>query len=70
MEHTTRNEVLLLGRLSVAPEPRELPSGDEITTFRLVVDRPPGHHPARLRRGGAARGLPGFRQAGKGLLQA
>jgi single-strand DNA-binding protein len=41
MEHTTRNEVLLLGRLSVAPEPRELPSGDEITTFRLVVDRPP-----------------------------
>jgi single-strand DNA-binding protein len=41
MEHTPRNEVLLLGRLSVTPEQRELPSGDEITTFRLVVDRPP-----------------------------
>ena len=41
MEHPTRNEVLLLGRLSAAPEERELPSGDLIVTFRVVVDRPP-----------------------------
>jgi single-strand DNA-binding protein len=41
MEHTARNEVLLLGRLSVAPEERDLPSGDVIVTFRVVVDRPP-----------------------------
>jgi single-strand DNA-binding protein len=40
MEHESRNEVLLVGRLSVPPEERELPSGDLIVTFRLVVDRP------------------------------
>ena len=34
-----RNEVLLVGRLSAAPEVRVLPSGDEITTWRLVVAR-------------------------------
>lgn len=39
-----RNEVLLVGRVSADPEDRELPSGDVLTTFRLVVDRPP---PAR-----------------------
>ena len=37
IEH--RNEVLLVGRLSAAPEARVLPSGDEITTWRLVVTR-------------------------------
>lgn len=41
MEHATRNEVLLVGRLSIAPQERELPSGDVIVTFRVVVDRPP-----------------------------
>lgn len=34
-----RNEVLLVGRLSAEPEVRVLPSGDEITTWRLVVAR-------------------------------
>ena len=34
-----RNEVLLVGRLSAVPEVRVLPSGDEITTWRLVVAR-------------------------------
>ena len=34
------NDVLLVGRLGAAPEPRTLPSGDEIVTFRVVVDRP------------------------------
>jgi single-strand DNA-binding protein len=34
-----RNEVLLVGRVSADPEVRVLPSGDEITTWRLVVAR-------------------------------
>ncbi len=36
-----RNEVLIVGRLSAAAVERELPSGDVLTTWRLVVDRPP-----------------------------
>jgi single-strand DNA-binding protein len=35
------NEVVLVGRLAAAAEHRELPSGDMVTTWRLVVDRPP-----------------------------
>ncbi len=35
------NAVTLCGRLAAAPESRELPSGDLLLTFRLVVDRPP-----------------------------
>ena len=34
-----RNEVALSGRLAAAPEPRELPSGDALVVFRLVVAR-------------------------------
>ena len=37
-----RNEVLLGGRLSTAAQERELPSGDLVVTFRLVIDRPAG----------------------------
>ncbi len=37
---TTRNEVTLLGRVSDTPQSRELPSGDLLVTFRVVVDRP------------------------------
>lgn len=33
------NEVRLLGRLAAAPVRRTLPSGTEILTFRLVVER-------------------------------
>jgi single-strand DNA-binding protein len=33
------NEVHLVGRLSAEPEARELPSGDVVVTFRLVVAR-------------------------------
>ncbi|MFL6181101.1 MAG: single-stranded DNA-binding protein [Actinomycetes bacterium] len=33
------NEVRLRGRLADRPEVRELPSGDEVVTFRLVVGR-------------------------------
>jgi single-strand DNA-binding protein len=35
------NEVVLVGRVSAAPEQRELPSGDQLVTLRVVVDRPP-----------------------------
>jgi len=36
---TGRNAVALRGRISSAPTERELPSGDVIFTFRLVVGR-------------------------------
>lgn len=39
-EAASRNEVLLAGRVSGAPEERELPSGDVIVSWRVVVDRP------------------------------
>jgi len=35
-----RNEVVLVGRVSAAPVERELPSGDVLLTWRVVVDRP------------------------------
>lgn len=38
----SRNEVVLVGRVAAAAEQRELPSGDLLVTWRLVVDRPPG----------------------------
>ncbi len=45
------NEVVLVGRVSAAPEERELPSGARLVTLRLVVDRPPTRgNPARTRR--------------------
>lgn len=37
-----RNEVVLVGRVSGEPEQRELPSGDLLVAWRVVVDRPPG----------------------------
>ena len=36
------NAVLLRGRLAQPVLERELPSGDVLATFRLIVDRPPG----------------------------
>jgi single-strand DNA-binding protein len=44
-----RNEVLLVGRLSAEVGERTLPSGDTLTTWRLIVRRPP----RREGRGGA-----------------
>jgi single-strand DNA-binding protein len=35
------NSVTLVGRVSAAPDLRDLPSGDRLVTLRLVVDRPP-----------------------------
>lgn len=37
------NEVRLIGRIGAAPVETELPSGDTITAFRLIVVRPEGH---------------------------
>lgn len=39
-EPVHRNEVFLTGRLSAPAEERQLPSGDTLVTFRLVVTRP------------------------------
>jgi single-strand DNA-binding protein len=41
----TRNEVLLVGRVSGEPAERELPSGDLLVTWRVVVDRPVPRRP-------------------------
>lgn len=48
----SENLVQLVGRVSAQPESRELPSGDELVTFRLIVTRPPS------RRAGAGSGPP------------
>jgi single-strand DNA-binding protein len=45
----SRNEVLLVGRVSGAPEERELPSGDQLVSWRLVVDRPAPAKPGQGR---------------------
>jgi single-strand DNA-binding protein len=37
--------VVLVGRVPAPPEERELPSGDVLVTWRLVVARPPGRRP-------------------------
>jgi len=39
---TSRNDVALRGRVSGEPQVRELPSGDALVSWRLVVNRPPG----------------------------
>lgn len=45
-EPVSRNEVVLVGRVSGEPVQRELPSGDVLVQWRLVVDRPPSRRPA------------------------
>lgn len=35
------NHVELVGRVSAPPQTRTLPSGDEVVSFRLIVDRSP-----------------------------
>ncbi len=37
-----RNEVVLVGRVASDPEEKQLPSGDTVWLFRLVVRRPEG----------------------------
>jgi single-strand DNA-binding protein len=50
------NQVVLVGRVSAAPETRELPSGDTVVSFRVVVDRPPAR--ATAASSGTAKGGP------------
>ncbi|TDQ47538.1 single-stranded DNA-binding protein [Actinorugispora endophytica] len=35
-----RNEILLAGRVTAEPSVRELPSGDQLVTWRIAVTRP------------------------------
>src|SRR5260221_6203004 len=42
-----RNEVFLTGRLAAPTTERELPSGDVIVQWRVVVERPDSRGPAR-----------------------
>ena len=37
-----RNEVVLVGRMASDPQEKQLPSGDTVWMFRLVVRRPDG----------------------------
>jgi len=41
LETSAVNEIVLRGRLAAVPDERQLPSGDTVLMFRLVVDRPP-----------------------------
>lgn len=43
MEHL--NEVLLVGRVAAPATDVDLPSGDRLTSFRLVVERGPSRRP-------------------------
>lgn len=36
----SENQVRLVGRVAAAPQVTALPSGDEVVTWRLIVDRP------------------------------
>jgi single-strand DNA-binding protein len=42
------NEVRLVGRVSRAPEARELPSGDLVVQLRVVVGRPPSNRKTQV----------------------
>ena len=39
------NEVVLVGRVARDPEEKELPSGDLLVLFSVIVDRPPSRRP-------------------------
>lgn len=39
---TSDNQVFLRGKLAAPPLLRDLPSGDELCSFRLTIPRPPG----------------------------
>lgn len=45
VQRVPRNEVRLVGRVSSTPVERELPSGDFVVEFRVVIDR--GENSAR-----------------------
>ena len=43
LESTDENTVHLVGRIGAPPVESELPSGDMIASFRVIVARPEGH---------------------------
>ena len=47
-EVPTRNEVRLVGRVTADPSVVELPSGDQLVTFRVTVDRDDRTAPRRV----------------------
>ena len=49
LEAAWANEVRLTGRVSGSPQEREMPSGDVVVLFRLVVPRPAGRRVASPR---------------------
>ena len=51
-EPTSVNQVHLAGRLAAPPETRQLPSGDQVVTFRLVVSRGRGRRASKAGRAG------------------
>lgn len=50
------NEVHLIGRLGAVSQERALPSGDEVLTFHVVVDRGSGGRPTGRPRSGVGSG--------------
>ncbi|MCW2606400.1 MAG: hypothetical protein JWO60_1093, partial [Frankiales bacterium] len=69
-----RNEVVLVGRVAAAPTERELPSGDLLASFRVVVDRPPapprgeGGRPVTIDTLDCAAWAAGVRRTARGLV--
>lgn len=69
-----RNEVLLVGRVSGEPQERELPSGDRLVAWRVVVDRPaptrpapPGSRPVAIDTVDCVGWVAGVRRTARGL---
>lgn len=69
----SRNEVVLVGRVSGEPETRELPSGDTLVSWRVVVDRPaprrppPGRKPPTIDTVDCVAWSSGVRRTARGL---
>ena len=66
-----RNEVLVVGRVSGSPVERELPSGDLVVSWRVVVDRPgravPGVRTATVDTVDCVALAPGLRRSARAL---
>ena len=69
---TSSADVVLVGRLGTRVDLRDLPSGDTVTVFTVVVDRPTGIRAARQPGQGRRHCLPGLpcrRRASAGLAR-
>ena len=66
------NEVLVLGRVSGSPVERELPSGDLVVSWRVVIDRPgravPGVRTATVDSIDCLAWAAGLRRSGRALV--